>query len=93
MDIPIAKNCSLQIIILIEAEQWVITGALRITVVSSAFLIAIDRAYRTVHIKDDLFSCLHSCLIEAWSCGHVVRLKQEELVDSVVAEAMPPVAL
>jgi predicted metalloprotease with PDZ domain len=33
MDIPIAKKCSLQIAILIETEQWVITHALKITVV------------------------------------------------------------
>ncbi len=63
MDIPIAKKCSLQIAILIETEQWVIAGALKITVVSSAFLIAIGRADRTVHIKDDLlesFSLVYS---------------------------------
>ncbi len=54
MNITIAKKCSLQIAILIETEQWVITHALKISVVSSAFLIAIGRADGTVHIKDDL---------------------------------------
>jgi len=54
MDIPMAKKRSLQIAILIETEQWVITHALEKTVVSSAFLIALGRADRTVHIKDNL---------------------------------------
>ncbi len=54
MDIPIAKKCSLQVTILIEAEQWVITGAHEVVIVDRALLIAIGRADRTVHIKDDL---------------------------------------
>ncbi len=52
--IAIAKKCSLQIAILIEKEQRVVTHALKISVISSAFLIAIGRADRTVCIKDNL---------------------------------------
>ena len=36
MDIPMAKKCSLQVTILIEAEQGVITGALEVAIVVRA---------------------------------------------------------
>ena len=39
---------------LIETKQRLITSALKISVVSSAFLIAIGRTDRTVHVKDNL---------------------------------------
>ena len=54
MDITIVKENSLQIAKLIEAEQWVITGTFKKTIISRAFLISVGRANRTVHIKDNL---------------------------------------
>jgi hypothetical protein len=44
-------------------EIWMVTSALKISVVSSAFLIAIGWADRTVHIKNNLlewFSLVYS---------------------------------
>ena len=54
MDTAVAKDSSLPIVILIEAEKRIIAGALEVAVAGRAFLIAIGRANRTVHIKDDL---------------------------------------
>jgi len=55
MNVSIAKRSLLHITKLDETKYWVITGALKISVVSSAFLIAISWTDRTVHIKDNLY--------------------------------------
>ena len=52
--VAIAKEASFHIPVLIEAEEWMITGALKVSVVSRAFLITVGRADRTVHIENDL---------------------------------------
>jgi hypothetical protein len=44
--------CSLDIPILVKAEQWMITGTFKISVVSRPFLVPIARADITVHIKN-----------------------------------------
>ena len=53
MDVSIPEKSSLQIAKLIEAEQWVITGTFKKTVISRAFLATAGRADRTVHIKNN----------------------------------------
>jgi hypothetical protein len=52
--VAIAKEGSLRVSILIEAEQRMITGILEVAVVDRAFLTAVGRDDRTVHIKDDI---------------------------------------
>ena len=54
INIAIVKGDSLHVAILIEAKQEMIGGALEGAVVGRAFLIAIGRADRVVHIKNDL---------------------------------------
>ena len=49
-----AKEDSFHVAILIEAEKRMIASALEVAVVGRPFLIAIGRADRAVHIKDDL---------------------------------------
>lgn len=51
MDIAIAKEGSLNIAVVIEAEKRMITGTLEAAIVGRAFLIAVSRADGTVHIQ------------------------------------------
>ena len=52
MHIAVAQQGLLQIAKLIEAKQRMVAGAAEMSVVSSAFLLAVGLAHGTVHVQD-----------------------------------------
>jgi hypothetical protein len=53
MHVALAQQGLLHIAKLIEAKQRVVAGAAEMSVVGSAFLLAIGLAHRTVHVQDE----------------------------------------